>query len=127
MAVAAPSTRRDGIAAWRWRYPGSPLCPSNDPITAASLGYPQTGPVDGYAFDVYGWVVSKAPVTEVEFVHERSVVACCELKVSRPDVAEVYGCSARVGFWKATGTVGLATAFTIGVSPFPNQRANAGS
>ena len=22
--VAAPSARRDGIAAWRWRYPGSP-------------------------------------------------------------------------------------------------------
>lgn len=22
--VAAPSARRDGIAAWKWRYPGSP-------------------------------------------------------------------------------------------------------
>ena len=22
--VAAPSARRDGIAAWQWRYPGSP-------------------------------------------------------------------------------------------------------
>jgi hypothetical protein len=24
IAVAARPTRRDGIAAWRWRYPGSP-------------------------------------------------------------------------------------------------------
>jgi hypothetical protein len=24
LAVAARSTRRDGVAAWRWRYPGSP-------------------------------------------------------------------------------------------------------
>jgi hypothetical protein len=65
---------------------GVTLCPSNDLITAAWLDHPRTGPVDGYAFEVYGWVVSKAPVAEVEFVHERSVVARCELTVSRPDV-----------------------------------------
>jgi hypothetical protein len=28
MAVAARSIRRDGIAAWRWRYPGSPCAPA---------------------------------------------------------------------------------------------------
>ena len=94
---------------------GVTLCPSDDLITAAWLDYPRTGPVDGYAFEVFGWVVSKAPVAEVEFVHERSVVARCELTVSRPDVARVYGSSSQVGFWKAIGTVGLAPAFTIGV------------
>ena len=26
--VAAPSARRDGIAAWPWRYPGSPCAPT---------------------------------------------------------------------------------------------------
>ena len=26
--VAAPSARRDGIAAWPWRYPGSPCAPA---------------------------------------------------------------------------------------------------
>jgi hypothetical protein len=40
---------------------GVTLCPSNDLITHASLDCPRTGPVDGYAFDAYGWVVSKAP------------------------------------------------------------------
>ncbi len=66
---------------------GVTLCPSDDLITAACLDRPQTGPVDRYAFEVIGWVVSKAPVAEVEFVHERSVIARCELTVSRPDVA----------------------------------------
>ena len=94
---------------------GVTLCPSNDLITAAYLDYPRTGPVDGYAFDVYGWVVSKEPVAEVEFVHEGIVIACCELEVQRPDVAKEFGSSSRVGFWKAIGTVGLAPAFTIGV------------
>ncbi len=89
--------------------------PGNDLITGASLDYPRTGPVDGYAFEVFGWVVSKEPVAEVEFVHEQSVVARSELTVSRPDVAEVYGCSSRVGFWKAIGTVGLAPDFTVEV------------
>ena len=28
MAVAARSTRRDGIALWRWRFPGSPCAPA---------------------------------------------------------------------------------------------------
>ncbi|HEX7323121.1 MAG TPA: sulfotransferase [Mycobacterium sp.] len=91
------------------------LCPSDDLITAASLGYPQTGPVDGYAFEVFGWVVGKAPVARVEFVHEQSVLASCELTVSRPDVAAVYGTSPQVGFWKAIGTVGLEANFTIEV------------
>jgi hypothetical protein len=92
------------------------LCPSDDLITAARLDYPRTGPVDGYAFEVNGWVVSKAPVAEVGFVHEQSVVACCELTVSRPDVARMYGSSSSpVGFWKAIGTVGLPPAFTIRV------------
>ena len=89
--------------------------PSDDLITAAWLDRPRTGPVDRYAFEVYGWVVSEAPVAEVEFVHERSVIGCCELTVSRPDVASVYDSSSPVGFWKAIGTVGLAAAFTIGV------------
>ena len=41
---------------------GVTLCPSDDLITGAWLDAPQTGPVDGYAFEVSGWVVSKAPV-----------------------------------------------------------------
>ena len=76
---------------------GVTLCPSDDLITGAWLDYPRTGPVDGYAFEVYGWVVSKAPVAEVEFVYEGSVVACCELTVSRPDVATMYGSSSPSG------------------------------
>ena len=94
---------------------GVTLFPSNDLITGAWLDTPQTGPVDGYAFVAIGWVVSKAPVAEVEFVYEGIVVARCELTVSRPDVAKVYGSSSQVGFWKAIGTVGLAPAFTIEV------------
>ncbi len=94
---------------------GVTLRPSDDLITAAWLDYPRTGRVDGYAFEVFGWVVSTAPVAEVEFVHEGSVIACCELKVQRPDVARKFGSSSRVGFRKAIGTVGLAPAFTIGV------------
>ena len=94
---------------------GVAMRPINDLITGACLDYPRTGPVDGYAFEVAGWVVTKAPVAEVEFVNEQSVVACCELTVSRPDVAKVYGSSSQVGFRKAIGTAGLAPAFTIGV------------
>jgi hypothetical protein len=94
---------------------GATLCPSKDLISGASLDYPRTGPVDGYAFDAYGWVLSKEPVAEVEFVHEGIVIACCELEVQRPDVAQKFGSSSRVGFWKAIGTVGLAPAFTIAV------------
>ncbi len=90
-------------------------CPSNDLITGAWVDYPHTGPVGGHAFQVYGWVVSKAPVAEVEFVHEGIVVACCELDVSRHDVAEAYGSSSQVGFSKAIETVGLAPDFTVGV------------
>ena len=90
--------------------------PSSDPITATCIDYPQTGPVDGYAFVVWGWVVSKEPVAEVEFVHEGMVVARCGLTIPRPDVAELYGSSPQVGFWKAIGTVGLAPAFTIWVT-----------
>jgi hypothetical protein len=91
-------------------------CPSDDLITAARLGYPRTGPVDGHTFEVKGWVVSKAPVAEVEFVHEEIVVAWCELTVSRPDVAKFYGSSSpQVGFWKAVEPVGLAPDFTVGV------------
>ncbi|BBX47796.1 hypothetical protein GCM10009641_11600 [Mycobacterium cookii] len=95
---------------------GVTVCPSDDLITAAYLDYPRPGPVDADAFEVNGWVVSKAPVAEVEFVHEQSVLASCELNVSRPDVAEVYGSSSSpVGFAKAVGTVGLAPDFTVGV------------
>lgn len=94
---------------------GVTLRPGNDLITAACLDYPRPGPVDGYAFEVSGWVVSKAPVAEVEFVHNESVVERCELTVSRPDVAEVYGGSSQVGFLKAIGTVGLAPNFTVEV------------
>jgi hypothetical protein len=92
------------------------LCPSNDQITAAYLDHPRTGPVDGDAFEVNGWAVSEAPVAEVEFVHKQSVLASCELSVSRPDVADMYGSSSSpVGFSKAIGTVGLAADFTVGV------------
>jgi O-methyltransferase len=91
------------------------LRPSDDLITGAWLDRPQTGPVDRYAFDVSGWVLTKAPVAEVEFVHEESVVARCELDVSRPDVASAYGSSSQVGFWKAIETIGLEPAFTIEV------------
>ncbi|MGO9243555.1 MAG: hypothetical protein ACLQDC_02145 [Verrucomicrobiia bacterium] len=95
---------------------GVTLCPGDDLITGAYLDYPRTGPVDGYAFEVFGWVVGKAPVAEVEFVHDGSVVACCELTVSRPDVARKYGSSSsQMGFWKAIGTVGLPPDFTIRV------------
>jgi hypothetical protein len=94
---------------------GISLCPSDDLITAAYIDYPRTGPVDGYAFDAYGWVVGKEPVAGVEFVHQGIVLTSCDLEVQRPDVAEKFGSSSRVGFWKAIGTVGLATAFTVGV------------
>ncbi|WP_245831158.1 TylF/MycF/NovP-related O-methyltransferase [Mycobacterium terramassiliense] len=94
---------------------GVTLRPSNDLITAANLEYPRKGPVDGCAFQVYGWVVCKAPVARLEFVHEQSVVARCELTLSRPDVDKVYGSSSPVGFWKAIGTVGLAPVFTLEV------------
>ncbi|MEB3065663.1 sulfotransferase [[Mycobacterium] zoologicum] len=91
------------------------LLGSDDLITHAYLDYPRAGPVDGYVFDAYGWVIGKEPVTEVEFVHEGVVIACCDLNVQRPDVARAFGGSARVGFWKAIGTVGLAPTFTIRV------------
>jgi Sulfotransferase family len=91
------------------------LCPRDDLITAACLDYPQAGPVHGYAFEVFGWVVSDLPVAEVEFVHDGIVVASCELTVSRPDVARVYGSSSPMGFWKAIGTVGLAPGFSVWV------------
>ncbi len=95
---------------------GVTLCPTDDLITKAWLDYPLTGPVDRYAFDIYGSVVSKEPVAEVEFVHEQSLVASCELTVPRPEAAELYGSSSpRVGFRKAIGTVGLPPSFTIGV------------
>ncbi|OBI53705.1 sulfotransferase [Mycobacterium sp. E796] len=91
------------------------LCPIDDLITAANVDYPPTGPVDGYVFEVFGWVVGKAPIAEVQFVHEESVIACCELDVWRPDIAETFGSSSQAGFWKAIGTVGLAAAFTVEV------------
>lgn len=94
---------------------GVTLRSSDDVITAAYLDQPRTGPVDGSAFNVFGWVVSKALVAEVEFVHEQSALASCKLEVPRPDVAQKFGCSSQVGFWKASGTVGLAPAFTIEV------------
>ena len=76
---------------------GVTLCQNDDLITAAHLDYPRTSPVDGYGFEVNGWVVSTALVAEVEFVHEQSVVGSCELTVSRPDVAKVHGSSSHVG------------------------------
>ena len=94
---------------------GASVCPSDVLITAACVDYPRTGPVDRYAFEVSGWVVTKAPVAEVEFVHDGSVVACCELTLLRPDVAKLYGSSSQVGFRQVIGLVGLAPAFTIGV------------
>jgi O-methyltransferase len=94
---------------------GVTLCPSDELITGAWLDRPHTGPVDGWVFEVLGWVVSKAPVARLEFVHEQCVVARCELDVTRPDVATLYGTSSKVGFCKAIGTFGLAPAFTVGV------------
>lgn len=91
-------------------------CPSNDLITATCLDYPQKGRVDGDTFQVSGWVVSEARVSQVEFVHEGSVVASCKLDVSRPGVAELYGGSSQRGFLGGIATVGLAPAFTIEVS-----------
>ncbi len=92
---------------------GITLCPSDDLITGVRLDTPPTDPVERYAFEVSGWVVSKEPVARLEFVHD----------VSRPDVATVYGSSSQVGFWKAIETVGLTPAFTVGVSlgPLENQ------
>jgi hypothetical protein len=113
--AAAPATRKGGLRRMAVEISGVIQCPSNDLITAAWLDHPRTGPVDGYAFAVSGWVVSKAPVAEVEFVHEQSVVANCELTVPRLDVASMYGSSSPVGFWKAIGTVGLAPDFTLEV------------
>jgi hypothetical protein len=91
------------------------LEPQGASITAACLDYPQPGPVDGYGFEAFGWVVSDAGITDVEFVHDGVVVASCELTVSRPDVAGIYGGSSHVGFWQALGTVGLAPEFTLWV------------
>jgi O-methyltransferase len=89
--------------------------PPNDLITAARLENPRMGPVDGDVFQVSGWVVSNAPVAELEFVHEQRVVAHCALTRERPDVAAVYGCSSHVGFSTAIETAGLSPAFTIEV------------
>ena len=94
---------------------GVTLRPGDDLITGAWLDCPKAGPVAGYAFEVSGWVVSKAPVAEVEFVHEQNVVTRCKLTLARPDVATMYGSSSQVGFSKAIGTVGLAPAFTLEV------------
>jgi hypothetical protein len=94
---------------------GVTQCPSDDLITGANLENPRTGPVEGYAVEVSGWVIGKAPVAEVQFVHEQSVVACCELDVTRPDVVAVHGGSSQVGFRKAIETFGLAPDFTIKV------------
>ncbi|WP_156688307.1 sulfotransferase [Mycobacterium sp. Marseille-P9652] len=92
------------------------LNPSGDLIAGAFLDQPLPGPVDIYALKVVGWVVGKEPVAEVEFVHEFEVVARCQLTVSRPQAAELYGSSTPlVGFSKAIGTVGLTSAFTIQV------------
>lgn len=55
--------------------------PSDDLITAACVDYLQTGPVDGYAFHAYGWVLCEVPVAEVEFVQEGIAIARCELTV----------------------------------------------
>jgi hypothetical protein len=102
---------------------GVTQCPSDHLILGAYLDYPQTGPVDGYAFQVAGWVVSKAPVAEVQFVHEQSVVASCKLTGSRPGVAALFGSSSQVGFSKGIATVGLAPDFTIEVRvAFPDGR-----
>lgn len=89
--------------------------PYDDVITGAWLDLPRTGPVDGYVFEASGWVVSTAPVAEVEFVHEGNVVASCELNVARYDVAKAHGSSSQVGFWRPIGTVGLPPDFTIKV------------
>jgi hypothetical protein len=104
-----------GVSALGLRASRSTDGPNDDLITGAWLDSPHTGPVYGHRFDVYGWVVSTAPIAEVEFVHEQSVVARCELDVFRPDVAEAYGSSSQVGFRTAIETSGLAPDFTIKV------------
>ncbi len=110
---------------WMWRRArrggtGSPmavkisgftLCPSDDLTIRAGLERPRMVPVDRSTFNVDGWVVSKAPVIEVEFVDKGIVVAC---EVSRPSVATEYGSLSQVGFRMAIETAGLAPAFTVG-------------
>ncbi|BBZ40914.1 hypothetical protein MCNS_39770 [Mycobacterium conspicuum] len=91
------------------------LCPGGDLIKAAWLDDPRTGPVDGFALEVTGWVVTTAPVAWLELVHEHNVVASCELTLARPDVAKMYGSSPQVGFSKAIETAGLAKAFALAV------------
>jgi hypothetical protein len=115
IAVDAAAPRQKGDGSMAVEISGVGARPSNDRIAAACLDYPRTGPIDGCAFEVVGWVVSKAPVAEVEFVHEGSVVARSQLTISRPDVAKEYGGSSQVGFRTAVGTVGFAPAFTLGV------------
>jgi hypothetical protein len=89
--------------------------PDEHLIKGAHLDYPRTGPIDGYAFEVNGWVVGDAPVAAVEFVYEENALARCEPNVPRPDVERKYRCRSPAGFWKAIGTVGLAPDFVIGV------------
>jgi hypothetical protein len=89
--------------------------PYEVPIKDAHIDHPRTGPVDGYTFEVNGWVVGDTPVVAVEFTHEEAVVGRCEPTVPRPDVASRYGCRSPPGFWKAISTVGLAPNFTLGV------------
>src|SRR6185312_16270559 len=60
--VAAKSRRGRGLLHMAVEISGVTLCPRNDLITATGLDYPRTGPVDGYAFEVSGWVLSNAPV-----------------------------------------------------------------
>lgn len=54
--------RRDGLAV---EISGVAPRHGDDLITAARLEHPRMGPVDGFAFAVYGWVVGKAPAAEV--------------------------------------------------------------
>jgi hypothetical protein len=85
------------------------------PIKDANIDRPWTGPFDGYAFEINGWVVGDVPVASIEFVYEDAVVGRCAPTVPRPDVASKYGYESPAGFWKAIGTVGLAPDFSLGV------------
>jgi len=49
----------------------------DDLVQDAHLDQPRTGVVDGYAFEVNGWVVGTKPIVAVEFLHDSWVAARC--------------------------------------------------
>jgi hypothetical protein len=93
------------------------LLGKQDGLTA-HLDRPEPGALPTYAFEAAGWIVGMTlPATAVEFVHDDTVIATSELRLSRPDVAKRFHSAslARSGFWRAVGTVGLPPEFTVAV------------